>query len=599
MLPDGELISVAFLTDTERELILDVLRRDEELRRAEEQRVRRLKLELLDMKKNGAKLGSRYHSNRSCARCQDPLSPLGAGYCHGCNHQVCSKCRAVRPNGFWVCNVCDKEADFKKSAGDWFYDQRVNRFSSSPGHSLVGASLRKRPPLKTRETVGEVLFQSSEMRPSEAQPAPQARKEGLDTGETGQPGSPGFQESTQTVPTKVGHIYNSTSDQTSILDRVNPCSRIIFEDEGLFKVSTKQAQKPAEYSKPPSMLDLREDSTEVLGRSMGDRSKSAPGLNVQVQEEEEDIDKLVKFHRSSISKSSLGSMTSMYSEAGGLQGCGDATKQRTNPYVKCYLLPGKSRHNKKKTSIKRNTVNPAYNENLKFSICRSQLLMRTLLLSVWHYDLFGHGAFLGEVELPLDCKDLDSPHEECITLRGKVMPHTQPSAFARYKGQLVVSLKYVSTDMSSTDSMKALSFLRKKKSGGGGELHIHIKEARGLIPVKVGGALDSFVKGYLLPAKTRAAKRKTPVLRMSLNPHYDHTFVYKDLSLEQLKSMSLELTVWDHETMTSNDFLGGVRLNSGAAERSGSTEEEVCLWQKMMQYPDSWAEGTLPLRHSN
>ncbi|XP_064206577.1 synaptotagmin-like protein 4 isoform X1 [Anguilla rostrata] len=667
MLPDGELICVAFLTDTERELILEVLRRDEELRQAEEQRVRRLKSELLAVKKRGAKHGSRYDHKRSCARCQEPLSPLGAGYCHGCNHQVCSNCRVVRPDGFWVCNVCAKEADLKKSTGNWFYDQRVNRFSRSPGHSMVQASLRKRPPLKMRETVGKVLLQSSEM--NTAEPVPQDRptdqlnfegtvasepsktsnpfevgaeqhsdvqlsessialwKESLDAGHTGRSRCPGFQESNQTVPAKEGHAYNSTSDQTSTLDRVNPCrGNIFFEDEGLFKISTKRARKHAEYSKPTSMLDLHEESTEVLGRSMGNRSKSVPGLSVQ-EKEEEDIDNLVKFHRSSISKSSLGSITSMYSQAGDymcvevtgnivfslaydectrtlsvlIKEChnlayGEAIKQRTNPYVKCYLLPGKSHHNKKKTSIKRHTVNPAYNENLKFSICQSQLLMRTLLLSVWHYDLFGHNAFLGEVELPLDCKDLDSPHEECIALRGKVMPHTQPSAFAQYRGRLVVSLKYVTTDTPSTDGAKALSFLRKKKSGEG-ELHIHIKEARDLIPVKAGAALDSFVKGYLLPAKRKAAKKKTPVVRMTLNPHYDHTFIYKDLSLELLKSMSLELTVWGHETMSSNNFLGGVRLNSGTEERSGSTEE-VCLWQKMMQYPDSWAEGALPLYSS-
>lgn len=29
-----------------------------------------------------------------------------------------------------------------------------------------------------------------------------------------------------------------------------------------------------------------------------------------------------------------------------------------------------------------------------------------------------------------------------------------------------------------------------------------------------------------------------------------------------------------------------------------SVGEEVSLWEKMMQYPDSWAEGTLPLRTS-
>ncbi|CAM9288871.1 unnamed protein product [Lampetra planeri] len=83
-----------------------------------------------------------------------------------------------------------------------------------------------------------------------------------------------------------------------------------------------------------------------------------------------------------------------------------------------------------------------------------------------------------------------------------------------------------------------------------------------------------------------------------------HTFVYKELLLEQLETMCLELTVWDREAMLSNEFLGGVRLSSGkGAVKIGKEEvdmdsvgEEVSLWQKMMQYPDSWAEGTLPLR---
>lgn len=36
----ADMINMAFLTDSERELILEVLRRDEELRQTEEQRVR-------------------------------------------------------------------------------------------------------------------------------------------------------------------------------------------------------------------------------------------------------------------------------------------------------------------------------------------------------------------------------------------------------------------------------------------------------------------------------------------------------------------------------------------------------------------------------
>lgn len=37
-------------------------------------------------------------------------------------------------------------------------------------------------------------------------------------------------------------------------------------------------------------------------------------------------------------------------------------------YVKCYLLPDKSRQSKRKTSIKRNTVNPVYKETLKVMV---------------------------------------------------------------------------------------------------------------------------------------------------------------------------------------------------------------------------------------
>lgn len=61
-------------------------------------------------------------------------------------------------------------------------------------------------------------------------------------------------------------------------------------------------------------------------------------------------------------------------------------------------------------------------------------------------------------------------------------------------------------------------------------------------------------------------KRKTPVVKKSLDPNYNHTFVYGGLTLEQLRGMCLELTVWDREAMLSNEFLGGVRLSSGKGE---------------------------------
>ena len=71
----------------------------------------------------------------------------------------------------------------------------------------------------------------------------------------------------------------------------------------------------------------------------------------------------------------------------------------------------------------------------------------------------------------------------------------------------------------------------------------------------------------MFPSKAKSTKRKTAVVKKNLNPYYDHTFVYKDLALMQLRGMCLELTVWDREAMLSNEFLGGVRLSSGRGKK--------------------------------
>ncbi|KAG9478160.1 hypothetical protein GDO78_013261 [Eleutherodactylus coqui] len=323
-------------------------------------------------------------------------------------------------------------------------------------------------------------------------------------------------------------------------------------------------------------------------------------------------------------QSTLGSMMSIYSEAGDfgnvivtgeimfsmkydgktqilivvVKECrnlayGDDMKRRSNPYVKSYLLPDKSRQGKRKTTIKRNTTNPLYGETLQYIVPESILLSRTLQLSVWHHDRFGRNTFLGEVNVPLDSWNFDSMMDECLPLHGK-----GTADVGTYKGELIVSLKYIPPSKSTSGSER-----RKSKTDEGGELQVWIKEAKNLTAVKPGGTSDSFVKGYMLPIKSRSTKRKTPVMKKSLNPHYNHTFVYNGIKPEDLQTTCLELTVWDREPLSSNDFLGGVRLGPGTGFYNGqpvdwmdSTGEELSLWTKMRQYPGSWAEGSLQLR---
>lgn len=73
---------------------------------------RRLKNELLEIRRKGAKRGSQRYSERTCARCQQSLGRVSpkANTCRGCNHLVCRDCRSYSPSGSWRCKVCTKEA---------------------------------------------------------------------------------------------------------------------------------------------------------------------------------------------------------------------------------------------------------------------------------------------------------------------------------------------------------------------------------------------------------------------------------------------------------------------------------------------------------
>ncbi|NWZ87217.1 SYTL4 protein, partial [Poecile atricapillus] len=661
----SEAVDLSFLSDAERDLILQVLQRDEELRKAEERRIsRRLKNELLEIRRKGAKRGSQRYSERTCARCQQSLGRVSpkANTCRGCNHLVCRDCRSCSPSGSWRCKVCTKEAELKKTTGDWFYDQRVNRFANHLGSDMVRLSLRHRPAASKRETVGQTLLQKaqlSEPKSSSAvrQPSPPAPREGLFPDASDPRDGKSDTESMENMsldsyrpsPADVGGRRNS-------LERAVPGKQVVVpagpasssltlplrsknaacEHETIFKKNPRRVVRPADYTK--SVIDLRPEDLVGEGGSLGDRSKSVPGLNTELEEEEEDIDNLVEIHRqrvargsmrSGTSSSTLGSMVSIYSEAGDfgsvavtggisfslsyeqktqtlfihVKECrqlayGDEGRKRSNPYVKTYLLPDKSRQGKRKTTIKRNTINPLYNELLKYEISKSLLLARTLQFSVWHHDRFGRNTFLGEVEVPLDAWNFESHLEEFLPLHGKV--GADAAGLHQYKGELVVSMKYI-----PSAKHPGAGNGRKGKTGEGGELQVWIKEAKNLTAAKSGGTSDSFVKGYLLPHKNKASKRKTPVVKKTLNPHYNHTFVYNGVNPEDLQHICLELTVWDREPLSSNDFLGGVRLGVGNGMSNGqavdwmdSTGEELNLWQKMCQYPGSWAEGTLQLRSS-
>lgn len=76
----------------------------------------------------------------------------------------------------------------------------------------------------------------------------------------------------------------------------------------------------------------------------------------------------------------------------------------SDPFVKCYLLPDAEKRTKQKTSIKKKTLNPEFNEEFHFEISHSELAQKSLYLAVWDYDVGRSNDFIGELRLGIESK---------------------------------------------------------------------------------------------------------------------------------------------------------------------------------------------------
>uniref|UniRef100_A0A672GU27 Synaptotagmin-like protein 5 n=1 Tax=Salarias fasciatus TaxID=181472 RepID=A0A672GU27_SALFA len=634
-------LNLSFLLEHERETILKVLQKDEKLRKREEKRIRKLKNELLEIKRKGSRRTQERaeRGERQCARCLKTLGLLfdRGDFCEECQLRVCGECRVSNPGSRqWRCSVCAKISELKVVTGEWFLEERSKRFEQKvPSGDVIKQTILSSP-----------LRESDQEKPPEDQPAlsepekpeaPRSTRSALHSVIDGarRKGGGAVALESSGLPAVPNNLRAQTPDKPSTPSssrRPDGAESVASlrssdgaserKDGGAPSISVSRASVSSDHSR--SEMDLSAPGSEPSDDALSLRSRSVPGLNETV-------------------RSSINSMMSMYSETGDygnarvsgeillnisysyktgalnvlVKEChnlatGDERRQRTDAYVKTYLLPDTSRQSKRKTSIKANTINPVFNENLRYVISHSQLETRTLQVSVWHHDRFGHNSFLGEVELTFDSWEFDSQMEDWYTLQPKM--ESCMDSTMQYKGELTVVLKYIPAEknlMLPLDQVQVKkSFLRGKKTSSftlpkGGMVELLVKGAKNLTAVKSGGTSDPFVKGYLLPDSNKSTKHKTAVERRTVNPQWNHTFTYCGLQPGDLNNVCLELTVWDKEALASNVFLGGVRLGAGTGKSYGnevdwmdSYGEEQRLWQRMIENPEVPHECTLMLRSS-
>ncbi|XP_043547541.1 synaptotagmin-like protein 2 isoform X1 [Chiloscyllium plagiosum] len=310
--------------------------------------------------------------------------------------------------------------------------------------------------------------------------------------------------------------------------------------------------------------------SSVSGSTMSIYSSDIGNIDVRgkIQFSLDYVDKLKEFHIFVVRCSDLAAA--------------EEKKNRSDPYVKSYLLPDKIKTGKRKTTVKKRTLNPVYNEILRYKIDKASLMAQTLNLSVWHNDTFGRNSFLGEVEVELRKWDWSNKKMDWHDLK----PRTISANRTGDKGSLKVAFRYIPQGY------------KGKKTG---EVQIWVKEASNLPQIRP-SRLDPFVKCFILPDTSRKSRQKTRVVKKSTNPVFNHTMVYDGFSTEDLKDACVELSVWDHDKLI-NHFLGGLRIGLGTGKSYGltvdwmdSTEEEISVWDKMMTHPNTWVEDVLPLR---
>ncbi|XP_062511342.1 synaptotagmin-like protein 4 isoform X2 [Corticium candelabrum] len=92
-------------------------------------------------------------------------------------------------------------------------------------------------------------------------------------------------------------------------------------------------------------------------------------------------------------------------------------------------------------------------------------------------------------------------------------------------------------------------------------LEVTIVEAKGLAPANSNGTSDPYVKTYLLPDRSQESKRKTRVLRKTLNPVFNETLT---------------------DRFGRNSFLGRVRLDLSEHDLTTNTPE----WYDLQELND-------------
>lgn len=128
----GRKLDLSGLTDDETEHVLQVVQRDFNLRKKEEDRLSEMKQRLAEENSKCSILSKHQKFvERCCMRCCSPFTFLvnARRRCGECNFSVCKSCCSYqKQEKLWVCCVCQQARLLRTQSLEWFYNNVKSRF---------------------------------------------------------------------------------------------------------------------------------------------------------------------------------------------------------------------------------------------------------------------------------------------------------------------------------------------------------------------------------------------------------------------------------------------------------------------------------------
>ncbi|CAF0930103.1 unnamed protein product [Adineta steineri] len=253
----------------------------------------------------------------------------------------------------------------------------------------------------------------------------------------------------------------------------------------------------------------------------------------------------------------------------------------SDPFVKVYLLPDRSKNSKRKSVIKKNTTDPLFEEKFRYHVTKQEFETRIIWVSVWSQGSLSHNDFLGEIHIPLANCTLDATKEyELLAQKKKndLSPNIVPT-------------------MDPAEISFQITFIENPKNKDLGTLQISNIEAKAIFYGR--HEVEAICKGVLMPDKI---KRKMPTTRKGPTPNWELPLRWDGVRRDNLKNTSIEISIWCQERFKKFMF-GFIRLNLSQGHFDNkpvtwldATKAEKVAWETFTNYPTRVHGFKLPLR---